>query len=75
MEGTEFDSTLINNCLRVGIPCKNVDLNASNLLLPYDNNQFDVVTCTEVLEHIKSPGKVVKELIRVAKELVLITLL
>ncbi len=33
--------------------------------LPFDNNSFDIVICTEVLEHIDNQDKAINELIRV----------
>lgn len=33
--------------------------------MPFENNFFDVVICTEVLEHVVSPEKVLKEIERV----------
>lgn len=35
--------------------------------LPYKANAFDVVICTEVLEHLQEPAKALKELKRVTK--------
>jgi ubiquinone/menaquinone biosynthesis C-methylase UbiE len=35
--------------------------------LPYKDNEFDLVLCTEVLEHLEDPEKALKELKRVAK--------
>ena len=34
--------------------------------LPFDDATFDVVLCTEVLEHVVEPARVVRELMRVA---------
>lgn len=36
--------------------------------LPYKNNSFDLVICTEVLEHLEDPKKALKEMARVAKK-------
>ncbi|MEK6852429.1 MAG: class I SAM-dependent methyltransferase, partial [Nanoarchaeota archaeon] len=33
--------------------------------LPFKNNSFDLIVCTEVLEHLDNPRKAYKELIRV----------
>jgi len=41
--------------------------------LPYKDNEFDVVLCTETLEHIPDLPKALSELIRVAKKAVVIT--
>lgn len=35
--------------------------------LPFEDNTFDVVLCTEVLEHVVDPNRVVRELMRVAR--------
>ncbi len=36
--------------------------------LPYKDNSFDLVLCTEVLEHLEEPEKALKELERVSKK-------
>lgn len=36
--------------------------------IPFDNNSFDVVLCTEVLEHASDPDKLLKEIFRVLKD-------
>jgi len=41
--------------------------------LPYKNNSFDLVLCTEVLEHMQSPEKALNELIRVSKKYLLLS--
>src|ERR1035437_4180607 len=36
--------------------------------LPYEDNSFDLVLCTEVLEHLDKPQAGLKELVRVSKK-------
>jgi SAM-dependent methyltransferase len=44
-----------------------LDVVANLLKLPFKDNSFDAVLCTQVLEHINLPGDFVKELYRVLK--------
>ncbi len=41
--------------------------------LPFKNNSFDLIVCTEVLEHLDNPRKAYKELIRVSKKYILLS--
>ena len=41
---------------------------ASAESIPYKNNYFDIVTCFDVVEHVKSPEEVLKEIARVTKK-------
>lgn len=41
--------------------------------LPYKSNFFDLVVCTEVLEHLDEPRKAYKELIRVSRKYILLS--
>lgn len=41
--------------------------------LPFSDNSFDTVVCSEVLEHLDAPDKAVLELKRVARQYVVIT--
>ena len=36
--------------------------------LPYEDNSFDLVICTEVLEHLENPERALNEIIRVSKK-------
>jgi SAM-dependent methyltransferase len=48
-----------------GLTIKHVDLNQD--ALPFPDQSFDVITCTEVLEHVENFRRVVREIARVAK--------
>lgn len=41
--------------------------------LPYRNNSFDLVICSEVLEHLEHPKKVLEEIVRVSKKYCLLS--
>jgi len=41
--------------------------------LPYEDNSFDLVLCTEVLEHLDKPQDGLKELVRVSKKYLVIS--
>lgn len=41
--------------------------------LPFEDNAFDIVICTEVLEHLSDPCMAISELKRVCKKYVLLT--
>jgi SAM-dependent methyltransferase len=41
--------------------------------LPYPDRAFDVVVATEVLEHLHDPSGAVRELLRVARKAVILT--
>lgn len=46
---------------------------ASGLALPFGNNRFDLVICSEVLEHVEEPEKLLSELSRVSAKHVLVS--
>lgn len=41
--------------------------------LPYKDNSFDLVLCTEVLEHLQNPSLVLKEILRVSSKYIIIS--
>jgi 2-polyprenyl-3-methyl-5-hydroxy-6-metoxy-1,4-benzoquinol methylase len=41
--------------------------------LPYKKSSFDLVTCTEVLEHLEEPAKALQEMLRVSKKYLIIS--
>jgi SAM-dependent methyltransferase len=52
-----------------GIPAVPADVHQ----LPFDNDEFDVILCSESLEHVTDYRKAVSELLRVARKAVVIT--
>jgi SAM-dependent methyltransferase len=48
-------------------PRDGVDIVADAHDLPISDNEFDVILCTEVLEHLHTPEKAISEMLRVLK--------
>lgn len=71
LEGIEFskDAVEIGKKLHPYLSLKQGDI----YKLPYKDNSFDLVLSTEVLEHLKEPEKALKELIRVSKKYILLS--
>lgn len=66
---TGLDSS--KQMLKINPHHKLIHGNAENL--PFDNNSFDIVFCSDLLHHLKNPEKVVKEMKRVSKKYVIIS--
>ncbi len=50
------------------ISCRTIDLSCMDVTsLPFKTNSFDIVICSEVLEHIQDDKKAVSELVRILK--------
>jgi len=64
--GIDIGDKLIDIC-RKKYP-KGKFLVASGARLPFKDNSFDVVLCTEVIEHVNSQKKVISEIFRVLKK-------
>lgn len=71
LEGIENSKTAIILSKKIN-PNLNIKF-GSVYKLPYKNNSFDLVICTEVLEHLENPEKALKELARVSKQYLLLT--
>lgn len=70
----------VKNCELSEEACKrakeifNIDSDPADIHnLPYTDNQFDVVLCSETLEHVTDVNKSISELLRVASKSVIIT--
>jgi 2-polyprenyl-3-methyl-5-hydroxy-6-metoxy-1,4-benzoquinol methylase len=70
-EGIDFLKTAIEIGRKVHPKIKLAQANIYDL--PYKTNTFDVIMCTEVLEHLEKPQEAVKELFRVSKKYVLVS--
>jgi 2-polyprenyl-3-methyl-5-hydroxy-6-metoxy-1,4-benzoquinol methylase len=70
-EGIEYDQNAIDlgKKLYPKITIKKGDIYE----LPYKSNSFDLVICTEVLEHLDNPKKAYRELLRVSRKYVLLS--
>jgi len=71
LEGVDFLSTAIKigKKLHPKLALKQGDI----YKLPYKDSQFDLVLCTEVLEHLENPEKALKELKRVTKKYIILS--
>lgn len=50
------------------IRCRSLDLSCMDITsLPFKDNSFDIVLCSEVLEHIKEDWKAVSEIVRIVR--------
>jgi len=56
----------IRNIRKEGVKAKTIDVETEKL--PYQNNFFDLVTCTEILEHLVNLTLLLSELRRVLKK-------
>ena len=53
-------------------PCENL-VQGSALSLPFSDNSFDIVFCSNLLHHIKNPTNVIKEMKRISKKYIVIS--
>ena len=71
--GIDIDDDAKKACAELGFECLHVDLDNTELRLPFYDNEFDIVLCEQTLEHVKYPRLVAEELYRVANNKVLIS--
>ncbi len=69
--GIDFEDDALKLAQKIN-PLLNIS-KASIYDLPYKNNEFDLVICSEVLEHLTDPVKAISEIVRVSKKYVLIS--
>jgi SAM-dependent methyltransferase len=71
LEGIEYSDTAIKIGKKI---YPNIKIKKGSIYnLPYADNSFDLVLCTEVLEHLEDPAKGLKELARVSKRYLVIS--
>jgi SAM-dependent methyltransferase len=71
IEGVEYSEEVIG-LSKILFPDLKIK-NGSLYKLPYKNNSFDLVICTEVLEHLGAPTKALREILRVSKKYVILS--
>ena len=62
--GVDISQTAVDLAQRMGIEAKVADITQN---IPFPDNYFDVVVCSEVLEHLISPEKALQEIWRLGK--------
>lgn len=67
-----LNKDIINSYIGLDIDGK-IDIHGSVYDLPFKNESFDIVTILEVLEHLEHPIAVLKEVVRVSKMRVIIS--
>lgn len=63
--GVDVEKKAVEYCKKRGF--ERMTLLKNGMKLPFKSNSFDIVTCLDVLEHIKEDGDYLKELSRVLK--------
>jgi ubiquinone/menaquinone biosynthesis C-methylase UbiE len=70
--GIEINKQRVDYCNRIlGQDC--VKLGNLDERLNFEDNSFDTVVCLEVLEHLEDPESALKELVRVSRKRVIVT--
>ncbi len=67
--GIDIDEEWINKAKELSIGQNNVKFMVVDAQeMPFDDEEFDIVCCTETIEHIASPKKMLSEIYRVLKK-------
>jgi len=67
-EGIELDEELVIHCIRRGLPT--IHLNVERGLSQYTDDSFDYAVLSQTLQTVNNPERVLKELLRVAKRVI-----
>ncbi len=69
-----MSTDLSENACRMAKEIFNIDAQACDIhKLPFQNNQFDIVLCSETIEHVTDYKLAIKELLRITKNVLIIT--
>jgi|GEM_PF-365587 len=72
-----LESMVEGSCLNVGcgshLICNAVNIDKGLPVLPYADNSFDTVICSDVLEHLGPHKQAMAELLRIARKKVIVT--
>lgn len=68
--GLEINLESIVACLRRGVPVMQTDIDSG--LSEFDDSQFDIAILKQTLQQVKSPRKVFSEMLRVARESIIV---
>lgn len=75
--GVDSDTKIINYVKKLIKKNKykfKIDFKIANIYrLPFRDNEFDCVICSEVIEHLRKPKRAIRELFRIAKKQAIIT--
>lgn len=66
-EGVRYQGVDVEEALSFGMRKHSDLVYFDGYNLPFDNGSFDCVLCTEVLEHVEEPSRLVSEMLRVLK--------
>jgi ubiquinone/menaquinone biosynthesis C-methylase UbiE len=71
IEGIEYSNESVNFGKKL---FPNLAIKQANIYeLPYKDNAFDLIMCTEVLEHLEKPARALEEMLRVSKKYLVIS--
>lgn len=71
LEGIDFSSDSLEIAKKIFPDLRFAEGNIYNL--PYEDRSFDLVICTEVLEHLENPKMALREMKRVSKDYLLVS--
>lgn len=71
LKGLEYTEEALNIARKMNPQAEYIQGDIYNM--PFEDNSADIVICTEVLEHLEKPEQAVRELLRVSRRYILLT--